>query len=76
MTQEASLVRGLRVDALTVAYGANLALDKLPAASRERLENACDRALHGVATALHVRYAIGLGNFAARRVAAVRGAHL
>jgi len=53
--------------------GANLALDKLPAASRERLENACDRALHAVATALNVRYAIGLGNFAARRVAAVLG---
>src|SRR5207247_9955432 len=53
--------------------GANLALDKLPAASRSRLVEACDRALHDVATALHVRYAIGLGNFAARRVAAALG---
>ena len=53
--------------------GANLALDKLPAASRERLEHACDRALGAAATALNVRYAIGLGHFAARRVAAVLG---
>ena len=53
--------------------GANLALDKLPAASRTRLVEACDRALHAAAIALNVRYVVGLGHFAARRAAAVLG---
>src|SRR5436305_2631779 len=38
--------------------GANLALDKLPAASRTRLVEACDRALHAAAIALNVRYVV------------------
>ena len=51
--------------------GANLALDKLPAATRRRVEDACDRALRATASRLKVRYAIGLGRFAARRVESV-----
>jgi single-strand selective monofunctional uracil DNA glycosylase len=53
--------------------GANLALDKLPAASRKHVQDACDQALRAAAIALNVRYAIGLGHFAARRVVAVLG---
>ena len=53
--------------------GANLALDKLPVASRKSLQEACDRALRAAADALNARYAIGIGQFAADRVARVLG---
>ncbi len=51
--------------------GANRTVDKLPAREREPLFVACDRALRDSADAMGVRYAIGLGQFAARRVADV-----
>ncbi|HEY3177310.1 MAG TPA: uracil-DNA glycosylase family protein [Casimicrobiaceae bacterium] len=51
--------------------GANVALDKLPAASRKHLLAACDRAINDAADALSIRYAIGLGRFAAQRVATI-----
>ena len=53
--------------------GANLALDKLPVASRKRLFSACDRAIAAAADQLNIRYAIGVGRFAAKRVATVLG---
>ena len=53
--------------------GANLALDKLPVASRQRLFAACDRAIDAAADTLKIRYAVGLGHFAAERVAATLG---
>ncbi len=53
--------------------GANLALDKLPVASRKRLFAACDRAIAAAADALKIRHAIGLGRFAAERVATILG---
>jgi single-strand selective monofunctional uracil DNA glycosylase len=53
--------------------GANLALDKVPVASRKTLLLACDRALGAAAHALKIRYAIGLGRFAAERVATILG---
>ena len=53
--------------------GANLALDKVAAASRKRLEEVCDRALLAIARTLRARYAIGVGQFAAQRVARVLG---
>jgi single-strand selective monofunctional uracil DNA glycosylase len=56
--------------------GANLALDKLPVASRKSLQQACDRALRSAAEALKVRYAVGIGRFAADRVADVLGSSI
>ena len=53
--------------------GANLALEKLPVASRKRVQDTCDDALRAVAIALNAKYAIGLGQFAARRVVEVLG---
>src|SRR5689334_14888317 len=53
--------------------GANLAIDKLPAGMRASLHTVCDRALHATARATNARYAIGVGQFAARRVEAVLG---
>jgi single-strand selective monofunctional uracil DNA glycosylase len=53
--------------------GANLALDKLPVSSRKRLFATCDRAIDAAADALNIRYAVGLGRFAAERVAAILG---
>ena len=53
--------------------GANLALEKLPVASRKRVQDTCDYALRAVAIALNAKYAIGLGQFAARRVVEVLG---
>jgi single-strand selective monofunctional uracil DNA glycosylase len=53
--------------------GVNLALDKLAVGPRKRIEDICDEALHAIARTLHVRYAIGVGKFAAQRVASVLG---
>ena len=50
--------------------------DKLPAKERELLFAACDRALSETARALGVRYALGLGRFAERRVAHILGGML
>ena len=56
--------------------GANVALDKLPVASRRRLFDICDRALRDAASELGVRFAIGLGSFATERAGAVLGERL
>src|SRR5205085_558296 len=56
--------------------GANLALDKLPIASKRPLQRTCDEALRSAAEALNVRYAIGVGQFAANRVRHVLGSSI
>jgi len=54
--------------------GANRTPDRLPAAARRALFAACDRALAATASAVHARYAIGLGRFAELRAEQVLGA--
>lgn len=51
--------------------GTNLTPDKLPAAQREALQAACDRALERLIEVLHPRWVLGIGRFAERRVAHV-----
>jgi single-strand selective monofunctional uracil DNA glycosylase len=56
------------------ATGANITPDKLPAAEREPLFAACDRALRRVAEHFAPRFVVGVGNFAeARARAALEG---
>jgi len=50
--------------------GANRTPDKLPAAEREPLFAACDRALRRTVTCLRPRYVVGIGGFAADRARA------
>jgi single-strand selective monofunctional uracil DNA glycosylase len=50
------------------AAGRNLTPDKLPAAQRAPLLEACDRALRRTVEALRVRYAVGVGGFAEDRL--------
>jgi single-strand selective monofunctional uracil DNA glycosylase len=50
------------------ASGKNRTPDKLPAAEREPLFRACDRALARALDALEPRYAVGIGAFAAEQV--------
>jgi single-strand selective monofunctional uracil DNA glycosylase len=49
--------------------GRNFTPDKLPAAERERLFAACDRALVTLVHALEPEYVVGIGKFAAQRAA-------
>ncbi len=51
--------------------GRNLTPDRLPAASRERLLAACDRALRKTVDFLRPRFVVGVGGFAERRARAV-----
>ncbi len=55
------------------ASGKNLTPDKLPAGERLALFAACDRALRATITVLAPRFAIGIGDFAARRLHGVCG---
>jgi single-strand selective monofunctional uracil DNA glycosylase len=50
--------------------GRNRTPDRLPAAEREPLLNACDQALRQVVELLQARVVVGVGGFAARRAAA------
>lgn len=50
------------------AGGKNITPDKLPALEREPLFAACDHAIRGVAETLTPRYAIGIGDFAMKRL--------
>lgn len=50
--------------------GANITPDRLPAASRDPLLAACDRALRKAVEILRPRHVIGIGNFAADRATA------
>jgi len=52
------------------AGGKNRTPDKLPVAEREALYACCDRALRDMMITLAPRYVIGIGDFAAKRVAA------
>lgn len=54
--------------------GRNLTPDKIPAAQRDALFAACDRALGRVVDALSPRVVIGVGGFAEKRARAVLGA--
>lgn len=51
--------------------GRNLTPDQLPAADRAPLLAVCDQALRATLTYLQARYVVGIGRFAAGRVAAV-----
>ena len=51
--------------------GRNLTPDKLPAAERQAVVQACDRHLAAALAALQPEWAIGIGGFAARRLHAV-----
>ncbi|MBL9149888.1 MAG: single-stranded DNA-binding protein [Phycisphaerae bacterium] len=53
--------------------GANLTPDKLPAASRSKLDVACDSALQAIVAELRPRLVIGFGTFAAARARAALG---
>jgi single-strand selective monofunctional uracil DNA glycosylase len=53
------------------ASGRNRTPDKLPVAERKPLLAACDRALRDTLTLLAPRFAVGIGRFAAERVATV-----
>jgi len=55
------------------ASGKNRTPDKLPAAEREPLFAACDRALEEMAALLRPRHVIGIGAFAAARARAALG---
>jgi len=50
------------------ASGRNFTPDKLPAAQRQAVEQACDRHLAAALTALQPEWAIGVGAFAERRL--------
>lgn len=54
---------------LLEASGRNLTPEQLPAAEREPLEEACDRALRDAVRWLRPRFVIGVGRYAARRAA-------
>jgi single-strand selective monofunctional uracil DNA glycosylase len=53
------------------ASGRNFTPDKLPAAHRRALDDACDRHLLAALAALRPEWAIGIGGFAERRLRAV-----
>jgi single-strand selective monofunctional uracil DNA glycosylase len=53
------------------ASGRNFTPDKLPAAQRRAVEQACDRHLAAALAALQPQWAIGIGGFAERRLRAV-----
>ncbi len=53
------------------ASGRNFTPDKLPAAERHALNDACDRHLATALTALQPEWAIGIGGFAERRLRTV-----
>lgn len=60
-----------------LSSGANLTPDKLIAAERSKLTDACDEALRQVCEILQPRIVIGIGGFAARRAeAALAGMHV
>jgi single-strand selective monofunctional uracil DNA glycosylase len=56
--------------AFMAASGRNLTPDKLPRAERERLFEACDRALRASVAELRPAHVVGIGAFAAARAAA------
>ena len=53
------------------AAGANITPDKLPKPERQALFDCCDRALIGLIELLQPRALVGIGNFAAQRLAAL-----
>ncbi|HQP65313.1 MAG TPA: single-stranded DNA-binding protein [Quisquiliibacterium sp.] len=55
------------------ASGRNFTPDRLPAAEKRPLEDACDRHLRAAIDALQPEWAIGIGGFAAQRLQAVLG---
>lgn len=55
------------------ATGRNRTPDKLPASERTPLTAICDRALHDTLDVIKPRWAVGIGAYAARRVAAAAG---
>jgi single-strand selective monofunctional uracil DNA glycosylase len=55
--------------------GANLTPDKLPRAARDALFARCDQALAELITLLAPRALVGVGNFAAKRLAEVLDSH-
>ena len=55
--------------------GANVTPDKLPAASRQPLEEACDEHLHAVIRALRPTWLIGVGGFAEARALKLQADH-